>query len=164
MILPIVLHPNKILRQKTRDLGKGDIELPETQQLIDDMIETMRGAKGVGLAAPQIDSDLRLTVVEVEEGNPQVFINPYIVGRSLRKVVGEEGCLSIPGIYGTVKRSKKVTVKYLDQHGKKQTIKADDLLSRVLQHEIDHLEGVLFIDKIEKYTNNKEKSPEYPHK
>lgn len=154
-VLEIVTLPDKILRQKARPVTNFDDDL---QQLIDDMIETMREAPGVGLAAPQIGQSMRLTVIETlpeldEEGNEieesrELFViaNPEIVWRSRKMVEGIEGCLSIPGYVGEVERHEEIRVRAQDRHGRNIKIKAKGWTARIFQHEIDHLNGVLYID------------------
>ncbi|MFN2278057.1 MAG: peptide deformylase [Candidatus Promineifilaceae bacterium] len=153
--LDIVTLPEKILRQKARPVTRIDDEL---QQLIDDMIETMRVAPGVGLAAPQIGKSIRLAVIETlpevdEEGREieesrelYTIINPEITRRSRKMVDGIEGCLSIPGYVGEVERHEEIRVQALDRHGKPQKLKLKGWTARIFQHEIDHLNGVLYID------------------
>jgi len=143
-------HPT--LRQKARKVTKFG---PEVKQLIDDMVETMRVAPGVGLAAPQVNVSERIVVVELpadeEEGTPAelyAFVNPEIVKTSREIEEGEEGCLSIPGYVGEVDRHIWIVVRGQDAYGKPQRIRATDYLARIFQHEIDHLEGVLFIDHV----------------
>ncbi len=143
-------HP--ILRQKARKVTRFG---PEVQQLINDMLETMRQAPGVGLAAPQVNVAERVIVVELpadeEEGTPAelyAFVNPEIVKTSHEVEEDQEGCLSIPGYVADVPRHTMVIVRGYDAHGKPQRVRAYDYLARVLQHEIDHLEGVLFIDRV----------------
>jgi peptide deformylase len=143
-------HPT--LRQKARKVTRFG---PELKQLIDDMIETMRAAPGVGLAAPQVNVGERVIVVELpadeEEGTPAelyAFVNPEIVKVSHDSEEGSEGCLSIPGYLGDVPRYTMVVVRGLDANGKPQRVRAYDYLARIFQHEIDHLDGVLFIDKV----------------
>jgi peptide deformylase len=143
-------HPT--LRQKARKVSKFG---PEVKQLIDDMIETMREAPGVGLAAPQVNVSERIVVVELpadeEEDTPAelyAFVNPEIVKTSRETEEGQEGCLSIPGYVGDVERHIWVVVRGQDAFGKPQRIRATDYLARIFQHEIDHLEGVLFIDHV----------------
>lgn len=153
-IRKIVTIPEPVLRRKARkvtDFG------PELQALIDDMIDTMREAPGVGLAAPQVDIPLRVIVVEygVEEDEnvpPKLFtlINPEITRFAPETEVGTEGCLSIPGYIGDVDRPLAITIKGLNRHGQAVKIKAEGWLARIFQHEIDHLDGVLFIDRAEK--------------
>lgn len=112
------------------------------------MIETMRDAPGVGLAAPQVGISERLIVVEYEE-TVYVLANPETVSRSEEKVLGEEGCLSIPDLYGDVERAERVTIRGLDESNKRTKIEAEGWLARIFQHEIDHLDGVLFTDRME---------------
>lgn len=155
----IVYLPNPILRKKAKPVTKFDKDL---QTLIDDMFETMREAPGVGLAAPQINLPMQLAVIEYAEGEndkdrpedappPQkkmyVIINPEITKVSDEKVLGIEGCLSIPGLVGEVERHQAIEVKALNRHGSPIKIKAEGWLARIFQHEIDHLNGVLFTDK-----------------
>jgi peptide deformylase len=144
-------HPT--LRRKARKVTKFG---PELKQLIDDMTETMRVAPGVGLAAPQVNIAERVIVVELpadeEEDIPAeyyAFVNPEIVKTSREVEDGQEGCLSIPGYVGEVPRHTMVVVRGQDARGKPQRVRAKDYLARVFQHEIDHLDGVLFIDRVE---------------
>lgn len=155
-ILNIVKHPDDFLRRKARPVETFDAEL---QQLIDDMIATMRAAPGVGLAAPQVNVPLRVAVVEFGEepeeeanGDPPekklfTLVNPEITRLSTEVETASEGCLSIPGIVGDVERAVTVTVKAQNRRGQPLKIKASGWLARIFQHEIDHLNGVLFIDK-----------------
>ena len=150
----IVTHPDPVLRRKARKVTEFT---PELQALIDDMVETMRVAPGVGLAAPQVDVSLRVIVVEFgDEDDPDVptklyaLVNPEITRLSQDKEVGAEGCLSIPGFAGNVERPLEVVIKGQNRHGKAVRIKADGWLARIFQHEIDHLDGVLFIDRAER--------------
>ena len=150
----IVTLPQSVLRQKAHkvtDFG------PDLQALVNDMVETMRQAPGVGLAAPQVDESLRLIVVEYgddadENVPPKLYVvaNPEITRSSEEKVVGVEGCLSIPGIQGDVERNVAVTVKGLNRQGRAMTVKAQGWLARIFQHEIDHLDGILFVDRAQK--------------
>jgi len=150
-LMEIVTVPEPVLRKKARkvtDFG------PELQALIDDMVETMRNAPGVGLAAPQVASPLRVIVVEFgdeenEEVPPKLFtmVNPEIVRVSEELVVGTEGCLSIPGFVGDVERLDQITIKGQNRYGKPMRVKASGWLARIFQHEIDHLNGVLFTDR-----------------
>lgn len=148
-IKPLIILPDPVLRQVSKPLEKVDSGV---LKLADDMLETMYDAPGIGLAAIQIGEPLRLLVIDVakeEEGRkPQVFINPEIVGSSDDRSTYEEGCLSIPGYYAEVERPAAITVKYIDRDGKLQELAAEGLLATCLQHEIDHLDGVLFIDHI----------------
>jgi len=145
-VLPIRVGGDLILRQKTRRVKVIDASI---QRLIDDMIETMHAAPGVGLAAPQVGSPLRIAVIEVPEQEVIVLVNPEIVRRSGERRV-EEGCLSVPGYVAEISRSQSVAVKALDRHGRSLRIKAkDDLLAQALEHEVDHLNGVLYIDYLD---------------
>ena len=132
------------LRRKARPVGRID---KATQRLIDDMIETMRAAEGIGLAAPQIGVSERLFVAELDD-KVYVFINPQIVSLSQETEIAEEGCLSLPGYQGAVERPVRASVRGKNRRGRGQTIEAEGLLARCFQHEIDHLDGVLFTDRM----------------
>ncbi|MBP6942641.1 MAG: peptide deformylase [Candidatus Buchananbacteria bacterium] len=140
----IVLHPDPRLRQRAAEIS--DVANPEIQTLIPEMIESMKAHNGVGLAAPQIGELVRLIIVSHKSG-PIAMINPKIVHKSFKRLWEEEGCLSIPGVYGDVKRHLGVTATYTDAQGQPQKLEAEGLLARIIQHEVDHLNGVLFIDK-----------------
>lgn len=150
-IKPLIILPDPVLRKISTPIERVDANL---QKLADDMLETMYQAPGIGLAAIQVGEPLRLLVIDVagkdEPKAPQVFINPEILWKSDEPNVYEEGCLSIPDCYAEVERPKRIRVSYLDRDGKKQECEADGLLATCLQHEIDHLDGVLFIDHISK--------------
>jgi peptide deformylase len=152
-VLKIVIHPSYYLRNKNSAVKKKYIPMDEFQKLIDDMIETMKAAKGVGLAAPQVAKNLRVMVV-MDGDKPLVFINPRLYRKSLAKTLVEEGCLSVPGVWGMVKRHKSVSILALDRHGKKIKMRGKELLAIIFQHEMDHLKGILFIDKTQKFTNS----------
>lgn len=148
-VRPILRLENPRLRKKSVKVSRID---PSIQDLVDDMIETMRAAEGVGLAAPQIGVLLRVIVAEYEEDDTEelhqtVLINPEVLSKE-GEWMAEEGCLSIPGVVGTVPRAEKVTVKGKNRSGKDVRIKADGRLAHILQHEIDHLDGVLYIDHL----------------
>jgi peptide deformylase len=153
-VLPIAQLPDPVLRRKAHKITEVNKDL---QALVDDMVETLRAAPGVGLAAPQVSQSIRLIVVEYgeedEEGNPvepkklYVVINPEIVSASEEKEMGVEACLSIPNLAGEVERNAAIVVKGLNRFGKPRRIKATGWLARIFQHEIDHLEGVLFTDR-----------------
>jgi len=147
--LNIITHPSAYLRKISAPVKKRYIPLPDCQQLIGDMIETMRLSDGIGLAAPQVGKNLRIIIV-LDGDKPLVFINPKLYRKSWRKVETEEGCLSIPGVWGKVKRHYAVSVTGLNQKGEKVRLRARGLLAVVFQHEVDHLDGVLFIDKAKK--------------
>lgn len=139
--LPIFIYPDPILTKKAGKIQ--DARSPEIQELILDMLETMEKNDGMGLAAPQVGKSLRLCVIKLD-GKTYILINPKFKAKSWKKVVAEEGCLSFPGIFLPIKRHNKVTVKALDRSGNELIIKAEGMLSRILQHEIDHLEGIPF--------------------
>jgi len=143
-MLEIKEYGEPVLREKA--LPVKEIT-PEILNFIKDMAETMYADSGVGLAAPQVGVSKRIIIVDGEEDGLIVLINPIIV-KSEGEVVGEEGCLSIPGIYSQVKRSSKVTVKALNENGDSIEITKEGLTARALQHETDHLNGILFIDRI----------------
>jgi peptide deformylase len=144
-ILPILPFGNPILRQKSRCVSSIN---GSVQKLIDDMIDTMRGANGAGLAAPQIGKLLRVIVIGLPREEPFALINPQIVKKSgEREVV--EGCLSLPGYRGKIKRAISVIAKGRDRHGEEVRLKAEDILAQTLEHEIDHLNGVLYIDHLD---------------
>ena len=147
----ILTEPNKLLRQVSLPVEKvGN----EERQLMDDMVETMYEAKGIGLAAIQIGVPKRIIVMDIgnkeKEKEPMYFVNPVIKNKNLETSTYEEGCLSVPNFFAEVDRPKKCDVEYLDYHGKKKILNAEGLLATCIQHEMDHLEGVLFIDYLSK--------------
>lgn len=150
-IRDIVVIPEKILRQVSKPVERVDESI---HKLVEDMFETMYDAPGIGLAAIQIGEPLRVVTMDLakkdDEKEPRVFINPEITWSSEEKSVHEEGCLSIPEYYEEVERPAQVRVKYLDLDGKEHEEEADGLFATCIQHEIDHLNGVLFIDHISK--------------
>jgi peptide deformylase len=163
-LLDIRVLGDTILRQETKVVNEVT---PELRRLVDDMFETMHAAKGIGLAAPQVGRLERLTVIDVDD-QQLVLVNPEIVERDSRTIKGEEGCLSIPEVYGDVERSARVVVRAMDIDGNSFQVEGQELLSRCLQHEIDHLHGKLFIDYLSafkrraamsKWTKEKEKYP-----
>lgn len=141
---------DRVLRQPTKRVAKVDQEI---RQLVREMLQTMYSADGIGLAAPQVAVQKQLIVIDCEPDNaanpPLILINPTIKYLSRDLCVAQEGCLSIPGVYMDVTRPQVVEVAYKDEYGHPQTLKATELLSRCIQHEIDHLNGVLFIDRVE---------------
>jgi peptide deformylase len=147
----IIIIPDKRLRQVSKPVGKIDAS---TRKLVDDMFETMYAAPGIGLAAIQVGEPKRVVTMDLSkkegEKKPQVFINPEVVWESEEVRVFEEGCLSIPEYYEEVERPAEVRVAYMDLDGKKHVVEASGLFATCLQHEIDHLNGVLFIDHISK--------------
>ena len=147
----IVIEPDPILRKKSDILEKVDDEL---RILLDDMLETMYAAPGIGLAAVQIGILKRLIVIDIskdkEKKNPIFLINPEIISKSKNTSIYEEGCLSLPGHFAEIERPEECQIKYIDYDGKKKEIKANGLLATCIQHEIDHLNGILFIDYLSK--------------
>ncbi|WP_126971959.1 peptide deformylase [Xanthomonas sp. BRIP62411] len=146
-LLPILEFPDPRLRTKAVPVDAAELTSPAFQTLLDDMFQTMYEAPGIGLAASQVDVHKRFMVIDVsEEKNlPQVFVNPEIVSRQGEQVY-QEGCLSVPGIYADVARADAITVCYLDRQGKAQELSTDGLLAVCIQHEMDHLDGKLFVD------------------
>jgi len=147
----ILTEPNKILRQISKPV---ETVSKEEQKLMDDMLDTMYAAKGIGLAAIQIGVPKRIIVMDLskesEKKNPRYFVNPIIKNKNLEKATYEEGCLSVPNQFAEIDRPSTCEVEYLDYDGKKQLLKADGLLATCIQHEMDHLEGILFIDYLSK--------------
>ena len=149
----IVIEPDPILRKKSENLEKVDNEL---RLLLDDMLETMYAAPGIGLAAIQIGVPKRVIVIDLskekegEKKNPMYFVNPKIISKSNKDETYEEGCLSVPNQFAEIDRPDECLIKYLDYNGKETELKAEGLLSTCIQHEIDHLEGILFIDYLSK--------------
>ncbi len=147
----ILTEPNKILRQKSLVVEKVDKDL---QKLMDDMLETMYAAPGIGLAAIQVGVPKRVIVLDIarkdEAKNPMYFINPEIIEKSQNNSTYEEGCLSVPGQFAEIDRPDRCHLKFLDYYGKNQEIKAEGMLATCIQHEMDHLEGILFIDYLSK--------------
>ncbi|MFH0952096.1 MAG: peptide deformylase [Patescibacteria group bacterium] len=132
-----------------------DFATDELKNLIRDLIDSMKKSDGIGIAAPQINVSQQVIIVNTDSG-PLSLINPKIIARSIRREDGEEGCLSVPGVYGIVPRHRKIRVTGYDIKGNKQMIKAEGLFARVLQHEIDHINGILFIKKTKEITRGKE--------
>lgn len=153
--LPILIAPNRMLKTRARPVGPDDAET--VRRLVPRMFATMYRAPGIGLAAPQVGVGLRLAVVDLMPDNaraPVVLINPEVVTASSEVATREEGCLSLPNQYADVTRPARVTVRYHDEAGRRQQIEADGLLAVCLQHEIDHLDGVLFVDHISALKRN----------
>jgi peptide deformylase len=144
-LLPILTYPDPRLKKKTREIENP--KDPLIQELIFDMLETMKENNGMGLAAPQVGKSLRLCVIRFER-KTYILINPKIKSKSWGKEIAEEGCLSFPGQFIPIKRSKKVKVAAQNKSGKEITLEAQGLLARALQHEIDHLDGILYIERI----------------
>lgn len=155
-ILPVIKHPNPSLRKISQEINLADLKLPAMHQLIEDMKLTMLKLDGAGLAAPQIGQNIRLIIVNDEKAKRILtMINPIITKKSWAREVDDEGCLSVvdekgENIYGPVSRHKKVNAVYYDEFGQKQKIQASNHIARIIQHEADHLDGILFIDLLEK--------------
>jgi peptide deformylase len=144
-ILNVRTVPEPVLRQKSKRVKNID---GSVKKLAADMLETMHAASGVGLAAPQVGVPWRVIVIGMPEEEDFILVNPEVVRRNGERLV-TEGCLSVPGYYGEIKRAQRVTVKGKDLSGKEVRIKAEELLAQALEHEIDHLNGVLYIDHLE---------------
>ena len=151
MLRKILTEPDPILRKKCEPLEKVDTE---TKKLMDDMLETMYAAPGIGLAAIQVGILKRLVVIDIskgeEEKKPVFLINPQIIHQSKKTSIYEEGCLSLPGQFAEIERPAECILKYIDYNGKEKELKADGLLATCVQHEVDHLNGILFIDYLSK--------------
>ena len=147
----ILTEPNKLLRQISKPVDRVGIE---EQQLMDDMLETMYAANGIGLAAIQIGIPKRIIVMDISKDEnkkePRYFVNPVIQNKDKIKSIYEEGCLSVPNQFAEIERPKNCDIEYLDYNGNKQILKAEGLLATCIQHEMDHLEGILFIDYLSK--------------
>ena len=147
----ILTEPNKLLRQISKPVDRVGIE---EQQLMDDMLETMYAANGIGLAAIQIGIPKRIIVMDISKDEnkkePRYFVNPVIQNKDKIKSIYEEGCLSVPNQFAEIERPKNCDIEYLDYNGNKQLLKAEGLLATCIQHEMDHLEGILFIDYLSK--------------
>ena len=155
-VLSIHTAPDPVLRQKAKRVRSVDGSI---HRLIGDMIETMHAAPGVGLAAPQVGIPLRVIVIGLPEQEDIALVNPQIVRRKGERVVNE-GCLSVPGYIGQLKRAESVTVKGRDRNGREVRIKAEELLAQALEHEIDHINGILYIDRLESKDDLRKIEPE----
>ena len=151
MLRKILTEPDPILRKKCEPLEQVDTD---TKKLMDDMLETMYAAPGIGLAGVQVGILKRLVVIDIskeEENKKPIFlVNPQIIDQSKKTSVYEEGCLSLPGQFAEIERPAECTLKYIDYNGKEKELKADGLLATCVQHEVDHLNGILFIDYLSK--------------
>ena len=147
--LTLYEYPHPILKKKAEKVDEVNDEL---RKLLDDMLETMYASNGCGLAAPQVGISKRIVVIDIahegEEPQPLYMVNPEIIWKSEEKEISEEGCLSVPGQRAEVERPAAIKIKYLDYDGKEQEMLAEDFLAVAAQHEIDHLDGILYIDKI----------------
>ena len=150
-IKKILIEPDPILRKKSDPVQAVD---DHVRKLMDDMIETMYKAPGIGLAATQIGILKRIVVIDIskddEKKNPLFIVNPEIINQSKNTSIHEEGCLSLPGQFAEIERPAECTLKYIDYHGKEKKLKANGLLATCIQHEVDHLNGILFIDYLSK--------------
>lgn len=161
-LLPVTMYGDKILRKKVDKIDEVD---NETVELITNMFDTMRNASGIGLAANQVGANKSIFIVDLskveghEESKPMVFINPKIIKYSDEQTVFEEGCLSMPDIRGDVERPEFITIKYQDSDLNEQMLDANNLLARVIQHEYDHLQGILFTDLVDDETKKMLKAP-----
>lgn len=153
-VLPILKFPDPRLHRIAKPVRQVDDRI---RQLVRDMAETMYAAPGIGLAATQVDVHERVIVIDVSETHDQlmVFINPEIVGESLERKVYEEGCLSVPGVYDEVERPDRVTVRALNERGEPFELKCEDLLAVCIQHEIDHLDGKVFVQHLSRLKQNR---------
>lgn len=156
-VLQIYVAPHPVLKKKAEPVENGVTD--ELRQLMDDMVETMYACDGIGLAAPQVGVSQRVLVIDIDQprdastpaekrGKPQYFVNPEILWSSEDLRIYNEGCLSVPGQYADVTRPDKIRIRYLDYHGKQQEMDVDGLLATCLQHEMDHLNGILFVDHL----------------
>jgi peptide deformylase len=154
-LLPILIAPDPVLKARARPVAEPDAAA--VRDLVPRMLATMYRAPGIGLAAPQVGVGLRVTVVDLmpgEKPSPIVLVNPEVIAASDELATREEGCLSLPGQYADVTRPARVKVRYLDEGGARQEIEAEGLLAACLQHEIDHLDGILFIDHLSSLKRN----------
>lgn len=152
-ILEVLRFPDERLRTVAKKVEKVDDSI---QQLVADMFDTMREEKGIGLAATQVNVHQQVVVMDVSEqqDNPLVFVNPHITHKE-GKIISEEGCLSVPNNYAKVERAEKITVEANNQHGERFSLEADGLLAICIQHELDHLNGILFIDYLSPLKRNR---------
>jgi peptide deformylase len=154
-LLPILIAPNQILKTRARPVKPADADL--VRDLIPRMFATMYQAPGIGLAAPQVGQSLRLIVIDLapdDKRHPHNLINPEIIATSEELATREEGCLSLPGQYADITRPARIKVRYLDEAGVKREMQADGLLAACLQHELDHLDGILFVDHLSALKRN----------
>ena len=149
--LPLVTVPTKTLRERSVEVDKTKIGTPEFQTFLDNLIETMFVEDGVGIASPQVGRNERIFIVNEKTG-PTAYINPTVELLTDATVESEEGCLSVPGVYGIVMRAKKVKVTALNRHGRSVSFTQKGFMAIVFQHEFDHVEGILFVDKAVKLT------------
>ncbi len=149
----ILVHPDPELKKASLHVDEARFDTRELNELVEDLKEAMKEDNGIGIAAPQVGVHDRVIIVDMGDIGPTAFVNPKIVSRSMSKFDFEEGCLSVPGVYGMVERHKKVKVKAYTQNGEPVTLGLKGTLAVVFQHEIDHLDGILFIEKVKVYTH-----------
>ncbi|MBI4138992.1 peptide deformylase [Candidatus Uhrbacteria bacterium] len=154
--LPVLTHPTPSLRERSVEVDPKSIGTPEFQAFLEALTETMFVEDGIGIASPQVGRNIRVFIVN-HGGIGTAYINPLITKTSDATVIGEEGCLSVPGVWGMVERAKKVTVEALDRHARKVKLECKGLEAVIFQHELDHLDGILFIDKVKEFTKGKDK-------
>ena len=153
---PILTEPNPILRTRSSEIEEAEFGTPELSKLCTDLLDTLRAEpNGAGMASPQIGVAKRAIAVQTPKG-PQVFLNPVITSKSWRMVESEEGCFSVPGVFGIVKRHRRVKLEARDVEGRHLELSVSAFPSVVFQHEIDHLDGILFTDKVIRYTRSPE--------
>lgn len=150
----VLTSPNAELRVVSKEITPKERSSQEMYALVQDLVETMDVENGIGIAAPQVGVHKRLIIVDIGNNQPQAFFNPKITSKSFTKTESEEGCLSVPGVFGIVKRYRAVTITAENLDGVTQTFRAEGLMAIVFQHEIDHLDGILFIDKVLRYTTH----------
>lgn len=157
--MTVLKNPNQELRKVSAPVQLKDVATPTMRELVNTLKATMKKENGVGIAAPQVGIHERVIIAETNDG-PTAFINPEIIETSFKMVDSEEGCLSVPGVWGVVQRHRSVKVKALNEQAEEVVLKANGLLAIIFQHEIDHLNGILFIDRAEKVqpTNGKQVS------
>ncbi len=152
-IFPVLTEPTPSLRERSLDVSVADITTPVFQTFLDDLAQTMQVKDGVGIAAPQVGKNIRAIVVTLR-GRVEWLINPIITKTSEQMEESEEGCLSVPGVYGIVMRHKKISVEAINRHGRRVLFDAKKFDAVVMQHEVDHLDGILFVDKAVRIVKN----------
>lgn len=153
----ILTNPDPRLRERSREVDVARIKTPKFQKFADDLAAFMIASNGIGLAAPQVGIPERVIAVLIND-KATVYVNPEIAKTSSATELDQEGCLSVPNVWGTVERAKRATVRALDRHGRRVTLNLSGLSARVFQHEIDHLNGVLFIDKVKEHARGRAKT------
>lgn len=155
-VLKIVHDGDPVLRVRAKDIDLATLKTAKFKKLLEDMLETMYAANGVGIAAPQVGESIRLFIAESGDG-PIALVNPTFTKKSWKFLNGEEGCLSVPGKYDKLKRHKTVTIDALTVEGEKISFEAENFFARVLQHEMDHLDGYLYVDRVKEQKEEKKK-------